>query len=64
MHKLRLLNGSHSAIGYPGLDNLDTDLLKLWAAVGELVLDNPLHEGLCDNGPASHLKHQPRTKKN
>jgi hypothetical protein len=66
---------------------LDTDLLKLWAAVGELVLDNPLHEGLCDNGPcvlalmsrtglprrapsptpwstASHLKHQPRTKKN
>lgn len=33
------------------LDHLDTDLLERRAAVAELVLDHPLHEGLRDDGP-------------
>ncbi|TKW53675.1 hypothetical protein CTA1_5501 [Colletotrichum tanaceti] len=33
------------------LDDLDADLFKGRAAVGELVLDDPLHKGLGDDGP-------------
>ena len=33
------------------LDDLDADLLEGRAAVAELVLDDPLHEGLGDDGP-------------
>ncbi|KAI6754540.1 hypothetical protein HG530_012292 [Fusarium avenaceum] len=34
------------------MDDLDTDLLEGRAAVGELVLNNPLHERLGHNGPS------------
>lgn len=33
------------------LDDLDTDFLEGRAAIAELVLNNPLHEGLSNNGP-------------
>lgn len=33
------------------LDDLDADLLEGRAAITELVLNDPLHEGLSDNGP-------------
>jgi hypothetical protein len=33
------------------LDDLDTDLLEGRAAIAELILNDPLHEGLGDNGP-------------
>lgn len=32
-------------------NDLDTSLLERWAAIDELVLENPLVEGLGDNGP-------------
>lgn len=42
---LKLLNVVHV------VDNLDADQLERRAAVAEVVLNNPLHEGLSDDGP-------------